>query len=95
MGKSKDFWDISKKPHTKTKLKILRKCFSVWLTIWNKQNWASNEWYVIDLFSGRGNYIDNDKVVSGSPLIFLETIFEKKDKLMQEIKIKLFFVEKK
>jgi hypothetical protein len=41
-------WDISKRPHTKTKLAILEKCFDMWLTVWNAQNWASDEWYVIN-----------------------------------------------
>ncbi|MCK4307962.1 three-Cys-motif partner protein TcmP, partial [candidate division WOR-3 bacterium] len=94
IGKSNDLWNISNKPSTKAKLAILRKVFDMWITIWNKQNWASKEWYVIDLFAGRGNYIDKDKTVSGSPLIFLETISDKKNKLRNNLKIKLFFVEK-
>ncbi len=93
-GQTSDLWDISNKPHTKTKLEILRKCFDVWLTIWNNQNWASREWYVMDLFAGRGTYTDNEQIVSGSPLIYLETIAEKRDKLRNNLKIKLFLVER-
>jgi len=94
MEKSKDLWNITNRPSTKTKLEILRKCFDIWLTIWNKQDWISNEWYVMDLFAGRGVYTDNN-MLSGSPLIFLETILEESGKLEEKNrKIKLFFVEK-
>jgi three-Cys-motif partner protein len=71
MGDKKDLWDISNRPSTRTKLEILKKVFDVWLIIWNKQNWVANEWYVVDLFAGRGKYIDGS---NGSPLIFLENI---------------------
>jgi hypothetical protein len=67
MGDKKDLWDISNRPSTRTKLEILKKVFDVWLTIWNNQNWVSNEWYVVDLFAGRGKYNDGSY---GSPLIF-------------------------
>jgi three-Cys-motif partner protein len=88
-------WNISNKPSTRAKLEILRKCFDVWVTIWNKQDWASKEWYVIDFFAGRGIYSDqNGESVSGSPLIFLETVANKKSKIKQNIKIELFLVEK-
>jgi len=95
MIKNKNLWDISNRPSTRTKLEILEKVFEMWLTIWNNQKWASNEWYVIDLFAGKGRYIDNGKEVNGSPLIFLEKVSEKINKLKQEVKIKLFLVEKK
>jgi three-Cys-motif partner protein len=90
MGDKKDLWDISNRPSTKTKLEILKKVFDVWLTIWNKQNWVANEWCVVDLFAGRGKYNDGSY---GSPLIFLENIALKQNKLKKELKIKLFFVE--
>jgi len=94
-GKSKNLWDITNKPSTKAKLKILRKCFDIWLTIWNKQDWIENEWYIMDLFAGRGKYVDNKATVSGSPLIFLETIASKQYELEKKNrKINLFFVEK-
>jgi three-Cys-motif partner protein len=91
----KNLWDITNRPSTKTKLEILEKVFDMWLTIWNKQDWVSNEWYVVDLFAGKGKYIDNGKEVNGSPLIFLEKVSEKINRLKQELKIKLFLVEKK
>ena len=93
---SKNEWDITNRPHTKTKLGILRKYFKVWITIWVKQNWVAKEWYIMDLFAGKGSHIDKNKIVSGSPLIFLEEIANKKDVLIKNgIRIKLFFVEKK
>lgn len=94
MPKTEDFWDITNRPSTKTKLEILEKVFNVWLTIWNNQNWVSNEWYVLDLFAGRGKYTDSGKDRNGSPLIFLQKILEKIEKLHPNIRIKLFVVEK-
>jgi len=94
MTGNRNLWDISNRPSTKTKLEILEKVFDVWLTIWNKQRWVSNEWYVIDLFAGRGKYTDEENEVNGSPLIFLDKISQKINKLKQDLKIKLFFVEK-
>lgn len=95
MAMDKNLWNIANRPSTRAKLEILRKCFDVWATIWNKQNWASKEWYVIDLFAGRGNYTgQNGELVSGSPLIFLETVAKKKSKIRQNVKIELFLVEK-
>ncbi len=93
----KDAWDIVKRPHTRTKLRMLRKIFDIWLTIWNgpnQQKWVSKEWYVLDLFAGRGWYKDEKKKVSGSPLIFLEEIIKQEGKLKKNnVKIKLFFIE--
>ncbi len=94
MKNKDDLWDISNRPSTKTKLEILEKVFGVWLTIWNNQNWVQNEWYIIDLFAGRGEYYDNGEKRDGSPLIFLRTINKKKDALRSNLKIKIFLVEK-
>jgi three-Cys-motif partner protein len=94
MNSNKNLWDISNRTPTKTKLEILEKVFVVWLTIWNKQDWVSNEWYVIDLFAGRGKYINNGNEANGSPLIFLTTILQKLENLKKNLKIKLFFIEK-
>lgn len=98
-----DRWDISRRPHTKKKLEILRKSFDAWLTIWNGDNqrkWVANEWYVVDLFAGSGVHTDGGQIVYGSPLIFLdsiaqklESIAQKKDRLTGNLKIKLFFVD--
>jgi three-Cys-motif partner protein len=94
MNIEKNKWDISNRPSTKTKLNLLDKCFNVWLTVWNNQPWVAKEWYIIDLFAGRGFYTDRNELVYGSPLIFLKDISEKIGKFKQNLKIKLFFVEK-
>lgn len=92
---SDDRWDISRRPHTKTKLEILKKCFDVWFTIWSapRQDWVSNEWYIIDLFAGRGTHTDEGQIVNGSPLIFLNTIARMTDRLKPNTTIKLFLVD--
>lgn len=93
---AKNDWDI--KPNTQTKLQILKDIFDIWLTIWNgpkQQTWVAKEWYIVDLFAGRGWYNDNGKKISGSPIIFLEKILAQENKLRKNrIKIKLFFIEK-
>lgn len=94
MKNKENLWDISNRPSTKTKLEILEQVFDVWLTIWNKQNWIQNEWYVFDLFAGRGEYLDGKNKKDGSPLIFLKKIVSKKNKLRNNIKFKIFLVEK-
>ncbi len=94
---SKKEWDITNKPHTKNKLEIIRSVFDMWLTVWNgekQQSWINKEWYVMDLFAGTGVYLDGKNKASGSSLVFLEDIFNQKDKLEKnKIKIKLFLVE--
>jgi len=93
--KARNLWDITEKISTKTKLEIIRKIFGgIWLTIWCMQNWIDEDWYVLDLFAGRGSYLDKNKEVSGSPLIFLEEIKDKKEKISDVgARINLFFVE--
>jgi len=88
--KKEDYWDITNRPSTRTKLEILKGVIYVWLNAWRIQEWASNEWYIIDLFAGRGYYKNGE---SGSPIIYLEKINERKDLFNKNIKIKLFFVE--
>ncbi len=61
---------------------------------WNNQKWVQDELYIMDLFAGRGEYIDNGNKRDGSPLIFLKKIVEKKDKIRKNLKFKLFLVEK-
>ncbi|MFH1902898.1 MAG: three-Cys-motif partner protein TcmP [Candidatus Omnitrophota bacterium] len=96
--KNKNPWDLSLHPQTRTKLQMLREIFDTWLTIWNspnQQKWVAKEWYVIDLFAGRGWHEDGEKEVSGSPLIFLESIFSKVKKIKENnVRIKLLCVEK-
>jgi len=93
MVPSKDLWTIDDRPSTRTKLAILESTFDVWLTIWNRQEWVSNEWYVFDLFAGKGKYLDQGKELYGSPLIFLKKVAEKAAILKKNLVIHLFFVE--
>ncbi len=92
---AKNDWTI--KPNTKTKLQMLKEIINIWITIWNgpkQQKWVAKEWYIVDLFAGRGWYDDSGRKIGGSPLIFLEKILEQERKLKKNgIKIKLFFVE--
>lgn len=93
-----NLWDITDKTSTKTKLALIEGIFDIWLTIWNgpKQRWVHNkEWYVIDLFAGKGYYIDNGRKVDGSFIIFLRKILYYLEKLRKNgVKIKIFGVEK-
>ena len=93
---AKNDWNI--KPNTQTKLQMLREIFYIWLTIWNgpkQQPWVAKEWYVIDLFAGRGWYAKNSEKIDGSPFVFLNKILSQENKLRKNnIKIKLFFIEK-
>jgi three-Cys-motif partner protein len=94
LEKRRKIWDISEKPSTKTKLLLLENIFKMWLTIWNKQQWIGEELYIIDLFASTGRYVDNNKSIYGSPLIFLKTIEEKRQNLRKTLKFKMFFIEK-
>jgi len=43
---------------------MLKDIFDIWITIWNgpkQQKWVAKEWYIVDLFAGRGWYDDNGK----------------------------------
>ncbi len=89
----KDFWDITNKTQTKTKLKILNDYLSAWAKILAAQKWCQ-EMYFIDCFVGRGKY-NNEGVknsVLGSPLIALEIAKLVKEKYNKDLKC--IFVEK-
>jgi|GEM_PF-5568838 len=83
----KNFWDITNKPQTKTKLKILKDYVAAWAIILSKQSWC-NEMYFIDCFAGRGKY-NNEGIkdsVAGSPLIVLEIAKFVKEKYNKVLK---------
>ncbi|MEQ8187557.1 MAG: three-Cys-motif partner protein TcmP, partial [Candidatus Eremiobacterota bacterium] len=90
-------WSLDNKPHTRTKLEIFKKYFDVWLKIWNNQNWVSNTWYYIDLYSGRGIHNYKGENCYGSPLIFLDQLRNKLTDNSVEFKsslnIHMFLVE--
>lgn len=89
---TKDFWDITNKPQTKTKLKILRDYLYAWAAILSKQSWCK-EMYFVDCFSGRGKYHNDgqEDSVFGSPLIALEVAKMVKEKYNKDLKC--IFVE--
>lgn len=93
-----DPWDITNRPHTKAKLRLLRDYFTRWVIIWNgprQRTWASATWYVIDLFAGKGSYTDDGETVSGSPLVYLECIEDQAPQLKaNHVTIKVLLVEK-
>jgi three-Cys-motif partner protein len=94
--KNKNFWDITDKPQTKTKLKILNDYLSAWAKILARQSWC-NEIYYIDCFAGRGKY-NNDGVensVIGSPLIALEVASIVKEKYGKTLKCIFIEADKK
>lgn len=89
----KDFWDLTDKPQTKTKLKILKDYLNAWAIIFAKQKWC-NSFYFVDCFAGRGKYNnDNQKdIIDGSPIIALNISKNIKEKYGKEMNC--FFVEK-
>jgi three-Cys-motif partner protein len=96
---SRDPWDITERPHTRAKLRLLSDYFNRWLVIWNgarQREWASREWFVLDMFAGQGQYVDGDTTVAGSPLVYLERIAAQSGKLRENnIMIRVLLVEKK
>ncbi|MCX6813391.1 MAG: three-Cys-motif partner protein TcmP [Candidatus Azambacteria bacterium] len=87
MDNNKDFWNITNKPQTKTKLKILEDYLHAWAKILAKQSWC-HEMYFVDCFAGRGKYHNEGKEdsVLGSPLIALEVAKLVKEKYNKDIK---------
>jgi three-Cys-motif partner protein len=97
--RSDDPWDLTERPHTKAKLRLLANYFRRWLVIWNapkqRQKFPS-DWFVIDMFAGRGRYADGGSTISGSPLVYLEQIAALHRELKTNgIRIHIFLVEKK
>jgi three-Cys-motif partner protein len=88
-----DFWDLSDKPQTKTKLKILKDYLSTWAIIFANQDWC-NSFYFIDCFAGRGKYNNDNQenIIDGSPLIALNISRNIKEKYGKEMVC--IFVEK-
>lgn len=86
MNNHKDFWDLTNKPQTKIKLKILKDYLSAWAKIFANQKWY-NKIYYIDCFAGRGKYHDNgiNDTIDGSPLIALNIARQIKEKYKKEM----------
>ncbi|MBE0418270.1 MAG: three-Cys-motif partner protein TcmP [Coriobacteriia bacterium] len=96
---ARDPWDVSERPHTKAKLRLLSDYFGRWLIIWNgprQREWAAKDWYVIDMFAGQGRYRDADGTVRGSPLVYLERVNDMIDKLRAGgVHVHILLMEKK
>ncbi len=93
-----EYHENIERPQTAKKLAILRKYFNVWLTIWSGDKclaWIDKHWYVLDLFAGTGESHGADgEVISGSPLVFLEIIESKLQRLRdRQIRITLILLE--
>jgi len=100
--KKKEYWDITRRPHTKRKLVILEKYIKEWATIifsqWRKKGYKNFKTaYYIDCFAGRGKYHQDGKEnsVNGSPLIGLECARHFNKKFGGEIELKCILVEKR
>jgi len=93
-------WDITRKPHTKTKLMLLNAYIDSWFTIWLAQYrkfpaWLGKKMIIIDLFAGTGKYYESNTKRSGSPLIFLEKAYENLRKIEEyNLEIEFYFIEK-
>lgn len=99
-----NFWDITFRPYTQLKLKILKNYLRAWATIIFSKAAEHKEWvtwreiWYIDCFAGRGKYHKDNQnnVVDGSPLIALECANEfQKNLKYKGIKMNCIFVENK
>ena len=95
-------WDLTYRPYTLLKLKILEKYLQAWASIFfstatRERGWKKyQEMYYIDCFAGRGKYHKDGKknIIDGSPLISLKCAseFQKKQK-NKGVKMNCIFVE--
>ena len=92
-------WDITNRPHTKTKVQLLNAYIESWFTIWLAQykkhpGWLNRKLIIVDLFAGTGKYFENGNVVPGSPLIFLQHALKQIERIKSfDLKIEFYFVE--
>jgi len=101
--KNKNFWDISKRPYTQLKLKILNSYLcDCWAKIFFSQAEQHKDWrswqkiYYIDCFAGRGKYHCGGKenCFNGSPLIALECAKRfQSNQRYKDIKMEGIFIE--
>ncbi|HUS59907.1 MAG TPA: three-Cys-motif partner protein TcmP [Nevskiaceae bacterium] len=99
---NKNYWDLTDRPHTERKLKILEEYLYPWAKIifnqWRKYGHKNFKTaYYIDCFAGRGKYHKDAKPnsVNGSPLIALNCAEFFQKKFSGEVKLKCIFVETK
>ena len=98
-----DFWNLSCRPYTQLKLKILKEYLDFWARVFFSQASKHKNWreyqdiYYIDCFAGRGKYHCNGQkdVIDGSPLIALKCASEfQKNPKYKDVKMHCVFVEK-
>ena len=87
-----DFWDLTDKPQTKTKLQILKDYLNAWAIIFARQKWC-DEMYYVDCCAGRGKYHNNGQkdIIDGSPLVALNIAKYVKD--IYKKKMNCLFIE--
>lgn len=97
-----NFWDLTQRPYTQLKLRILKNYLSAWskilfATAAKHRDWASyQELYYVDCFAGRGKYDLDGKAdhVNGSPLIALECASALQEQAKYSgIKLNCIFIE--
>lgn len=102
MAKSmrKDYWDLTKRPHTELKLRIVEEYVLFWadflLKMGIKKGWkAFQDIYYIDCFAGRGKYHKNgeEDSIPGSPLIGLNCALGMSKKYGAKVKVHCILVE--
>jgi len=98
-----DFWNLSCRPYTQLKLKILKEYLDFWARVFFSQASKNKDWkkyqdiYYIDCFAGRGKYHYNGQkdVINGSPLIALNCTSEfQKNPKYKGVKMHCVFVER-
>jgi len=98
-----DFWDLSRRPYTQLKLKILKEYLDFWARVFFSQaskNKNFRKWqdiYYIDCFAGRGKYHCNGQknIIDGSPLIALKCAVKfQKDPKYKGVKMHCILIEK-
>jgi three-Cys-motif partner protein len=96
-----DFWDLTARPYTQLKLKMLEEYLQAWAKIFfsiagrqGYKNWQ--EIYYVDCFAGRGKYHkDGQKnAISGSPLIALKCALDfQQNPRYKGVKMNCIFIE--
>lgn len=101
--KKSNYWDLTYRPYTQLKLKILKEYLDFWARVFFSQASKHKNWkeyqtiYYVDCFAGRGKYHKDKKenIVNGSPLMALECAlkFQRQQKYYG-IKMNCIFIEK-
>lgn len=97
----KEYWDLTERPHTVLKLKILEEYLNVWadflLNMGLKRGWKTyQDIYYVDCFAGRGKYHKDGVKDSfpGSPLLGLNCALKMNEKFHGKANVHCILVEK-